>query len=382
MSTQSKPVQRNSGLSEVAIDSATSKDLEAIYTIEQTSFHGDRLTRRALRYLLDRGHATRLVARIAGQAIGYAVTLYRRGTSMARLYTLAVLPEFRGQGVATQLLERCEADAREAGCVTMRLEVRADNQAAMQLYREHGYVQFRIKDDYYEDHERALCLEKRLRFPVPVHRLDLVYYPQTTEFTCGPAALMMALRFLQPAFEFSQQIELQLWRESTTIFMTSGHGGCGPHGLALAAYRRGYEVAAWISHNGPMFVESVRDKQKKQVIALVQQSFEDEISHTAIAMHHAVPDLARIKRVIDQGGVPLALISSYRIDRSKSPHWVVVSGYDDHFIYIHDPYWDRDQTFDVLSDRTYMPIPEESFWSMARFGTNRVSAFLFICRPV
>jgi hypothetical protein len=51
---------------------------------------------------------------------------------------------------------------------------------------------------------------------------------------------MMAMKALDPAMELNRTLELRLWREATTIFMTSGHGGCGPYGLALSAYRRGF----------------------------------------------------------------------------------------------------------------------------------------------
>jgi len=37
------------------------------------------------------------------------------------------------------------------------------------------------------------------------------------------------------AYQPSREEEINLWREATTIFMTSGHGGCHPIGLALAA---------------------------------------------------------------------------------------------------------------------------------------------------
>src|SRR3546814_2094248 len=42
-------------------------------------------------------------------------------------------------------------------------------------------------------------------------------------------------------------LEIRIWREATTIFMTSGHGGCDPYGLAVAANRRGFHAKVYVS---------------------------------------------------------------------------------------------------------------------------------------
>jgi hypothetical protein len=39
-------------------------------------------------------------------------------------------------------------------------------------------------------------------------------------FTCGPAALMMAMHGLNRDYQPSREEEINLWREATTIFMT------------------------------------------------------------------------------------------------------------------------------------------------------------------
>src|SRR6516162_8974963 len=85
-----------------------------------------------------------------------------------------------------------------------------------------------------EDGGDALRFEKRL---VPNLRALAVappYFHQTTEFTCGPACIMMALAWADRKFKPAPAFEFQLWREATTIFMTSGPGGCGPYGMAVA----------------------------------------------------------------------------------------------------------------------------------------------------
>ncbi len=67
---------------------------------------------------------------------------------------------------------------------------------------------------------------------------------------------MMAMSALDPGYALSRREELQLWRESTTTFMTSGHGGCHPHGLVLSAAQRGFSVKVWIIQEGPLFART------------------------------------------------------------------------------------------------------------------------------
>jgi hypothetical protein len=270
--------------------------------------------------------------------------LFSRGTSMARLYSIAVHPDFARCRIGDRLLEAAEAVALERDCVSMRLEVRRDNPPSLNLFRRHGYRQFKEVLDYYEDHMDALRFEKRL---VPQLQLDLVkvpYYQQTLDFTCGPAALMMAMKALDPTLELNRKLELRLWREATTIFMTSGHGGCGPYGLALSAYRRGFDLEIHVNEDNVFLVDSVRSAEKKEVMRLVQEDWIEELQPVAgrycICGSLGVDEL---RQKFEAGGIPLVLISSYRIYGERFPHWVVVTGFDDHYIYVHDPLVDDEK---------------------------------------
>ena len=105
------------------------------------------------------------------------------------------------------------------------------------MYEKLGYHPFGRIKDYYEDQADALRYQKRILYRE--HQFDfqpIPYYQQTTEFTCGPAALIMAMQALNKKTQADRSMKLQLWREATTIYMTSGHGGSSPHGLELAAW--------------------------------------------------------------------------------------------------------------------------------------------------
>ncbi len=356
-------------------------DVTALTELEERCFSSDRLSRRSFLRMVATDRAWLLVAeRGDGELLGYALVLFHRGTSLARLYSIAVDPAARGRGVAEVLLQRAEEAAAARGRVFMRLEVNAGNHGAIRLYEKLGYQRFGVYVDYYADHADALRMQKRIaHYPHDASHRSLPYYAQTTEFTCGPAALMMAMAALNPGYQPSRSEELQLWREATTIYMTSGHGGCGPHGLALAAWRRGLRARIHISQRGPLFVEGVRRAEKKSVMEQVHGDFLTQLQATDVELHYAAADLATLRRAIAAEWVPLVLISTWRYDRKKSPHWVVVTAIDERFVYIHDPDCDE-QTDRNAFDCQYLPIEIAPFLKSMQFGQQRLRAALLIGR--
>ena len=358
---------------------ATLADLDALLHLEQICFDSDRLSRRQFRYLLTKGHARLLVYESTGEVMAYVLLLLSRGTSMARIYSIAVAPEARGQGIGRALVEAAEAAAREEGKISVRLEIRRDNAASQALFLGLGYRQFEVKRGYYEDHMDALRFEKSL---APALRLDQVtvpYYEQTLDFTCGPASLMMAMKALRPELKLDRALELRLWREATTIFMTSGHGGCGPFGLALSAWRRGFAVEVFVNEGADFFVDSVRSPAKKEVIRLVQEDFLDELHALHVPLHFSPIALPQLRERFEAGGIPVVLISSWRIYGEKFPHWVVVTGFDERFVYVHDPFIDYEKGETVL-DSLNMPIAQEEFARMTRYGRAGLKAVLILGR--
>ncbi len=75
--------------------------------------------------------------------VGIAVCFVGFSTFAARplvnVHDLAVIPEYRRQGVGRRLLERVEAKGQELGCCKLTLEVREDNPSAQRLYRKVGF---------------------------------------------------------------------------------------------------------------------------------------------------------------------------------------------------------------------------------------------------
>ena len=136
-------------------------DLDALLRLE-AFFPSDRMARRQFRYQIRQGRWRLRVAVRGGQLLGYAMTALRRGVGVARLYSIAVDPDARGQGVGGALLADAEALARAHGCHEIRLEVRVRNRPAIAMYEARGYVRFARRAAYYEDDTDAFRYAKAL----------------------------------------------------------------------------------------------------------------------------------------------------------------------------------------------------------------------------
>jgi ribosomal protein S18 acetylase RimI-like enzyme len=361
------------------IRAATLDDLDALVELENNSFNYDRISRRSFRHLLTKGHAITLVYEMDGQMAGYILALLRQGISLARIYSLAIHPDQRGKGIGKQLAQAAEAQILAHDCVCVRLEIRPDNTPSIRIFESLGYRVFDSVDDYYEDHSDALRFEKFL-MPKP-ELVRVPFYAQTLDFTCGPAALMMAMKALDPSIPLDRKNELRIWRESTTIFMTSGHGGCGPHGLALAAHHRGFDVELHVNDTGALFMNSVRSPEKRDVMRLVQEDFIEQMQNLLIPLHYGSLKVADLEVLFEQGAIPLVLISYYQFYQEKFPHWVVVTGFDSRFVYINDSFVDARQG-ETITDCVNIPISKQQFDRMARYGKSGQKAVLLLRRNI
>ena len=366
------------GYMDLVFRTATLDDLPSLLALEQQCFTSDRLTPRSFQWMISRAHGQLVVAEHQGGIQGYALVLFHRGTSLARLYSIAIAVQARGQGLGQRLLQEIEARALAHDCAYLRLEVRSDNPSAIALYERNGYRRFALIHDYYQDHADALRLEKRILQHRETRNIRVPYYPQTTDFTCGPACLLMAMGALQPGRLLERREELQIWREATTVFMTAGHGGCSPQGLALAAWQRGFRVRLQVNTVGPLFLNGVRDERKKDVMRLVHEEFCAQLAQSSVQQVLGGPlDLSRL---LHDGGQPLVLISSYRLTRSKAPHWVMVTDCDPDFVYLHDPDVDHSQHRQAV-DCQHLPVSHAEFAKMCSFGSSKLRAAVVLYAP-
>ena len=80
----------------------------------------------------------------------------------ADLLTIAILPDFRGQGLAQSMLAELESWAKAKGATEVILEVDVNNAGAIRLYKFAHYEEISIRANYYGLGLDALIMRKAL----------------------------------------------------------------------------------------------------------------------------------------------------------------------------------------------------------------------------
>lgn len=92
-----------------------------------------------------------LVAKIDNEVIGFVGTWIVLDES--HITNIAVHPNYRKQGIASQLIDALLNLCKSQGCVAYTLEVRSSNKAAKALYEGYNFKQEAIRKGYYENNK-------------------------------------------------------------------------------------------------------------------------------------------------------------------------------------------------------------------------------------
>ena len=101
-----------------------------------------------------------LVAHEKGVIVGYAGVAL--AGDVADIHNIAVIPNYRRQGIASHLLDELERWAISKGVAALMLEIREGNKEAFPLYEKRGYSVISRRDNYYALGVHALIMRKEL----------------------------------------------------------------------------------------------------------------------------------------------------------------------------------------------------------------------------
>jgi len=138
---------------------ASWRDLFAVQEIERACFKDDAWPLIELMAALTFPNIVRMKAVNKEKIVGFIAGDIRRNEDISWILTVGVLPEYRHQGLAKELMDKCE---HAMNMPHIKLSVRRSNQAAIQLYQKLGYAQVDVWKNYYHDGEDGIVMEKQL----------------------------------------------------------------------------------------------------------------------------------------------------------------------------------------------------------------------------
>jgi len=94
------------------------------------------------------------------QIVGYAAVLVVAPGVEADVLTVAVLPEYARQGIATHFMVELEKWSPSKEAAAMMLEVGVENSGAIALYEKLGYQSISTRKNYYGQGLDALVMRK------------------------------------------------------------------------------------------------------------------------------------------------------------------------------------------------------------------------------
>ncbi|WP_190972096.1 peptidase C39 family protein [Bifidobacterium vespertilionis] len=199
------------------------------------------------------------------------------------------------------------------------------------------------------------------------------HYRQTTEFTCGPVALLDALHRRGLAPSPTRDEELALWREATIVV------ACDPYGLALAADRRGARPEVYVSAAGPVLhPDSGLGILDARLARDTQLDFERQVRERGIAVRVGAFGAETIGRLVDDGRIAVVLIDELHMHGEACPHWVTVTGRDPSgALLVDDPWTDADFGESAV-DAFQMPVWQDDLDLMIRYDAPRSAQAMLV----
>jgi len=182
------------------------------------------------------------------------------------------------------------------------------------------------------------------------HPLDVPYIRQTWNATCGPACLMMVLKYWDPSFAFSPHVEFRLWQKSFSLVF---FGGTLPGGLASAAHTSGFRSEVYRKTPWPTCYPKA-----PRLVSLIDHWTMARARRQHIPIINGKESDTVLQDALNQGIPPIVMVNLKPLLGENVFHWIVLTGLDEKTAYINDPY--IPPGFPDTTKKNY-PIPRDLF---------------------
>jgi hypothetical protein len=213
--------------------------------------------------------------------------------------------------------------------------------------------------------------------------LNIPYYAQSAEFTCGPACVLMVFKLFNPLVKLNRTLEFEVWRQCNMI----GVRGADPFGMSVPLLNAGYEVHLITQRRRMIDPDLWRSR-------LREHSFTPEDARLAVfgiaenrkralgrglTVEYRRLTVEHIVKSFSEGFIMIALVHMGVVHQLDIPHWVVVTDAEEDHIAFNDPYPPK--------GGKGIRVCREEFQKMlddvgTRIGLSPSAIFIRNCNPV
>lgn len=141
----------------------TMAELDEVWRLDLRCFiDGEAYERETFRFLLSSPNTiARQIRSAGGEMVAFVVAVIEMD-GVGHITAIGVAPEHRRRGLARLLLRDIERSFRARAISTMRLEVRVENDAAIDLYEQLGFAVVQRMPAYYSNGSDGYMMVKAL----------------------------------------------------------------------------------------------------------------------------------------------------------------------------------------------------------------------------
>jgi hypothetical protein len=168
-------------------------------------------------------------------------------------------------------------------------------------------------------------------------RLEVPAYKQHFDFTCGPASIMMAMKYFDEKLRLSEDLEMDVWREANMVEIY----GTSRYGLAFSAAKRGFQVKIFANIVREGFVRELEPMIGKVDEKMLSFFFRERKQRCAelgvVEKKVATVSKNLLRDCLKSEAVPVVLSNTEYFSAEDVPHWIVICAIDENNIYFNNP---------------------------------------------
>lgn len=207
------------------------------------------------------------------------------------------------------------------------------------------------------------------------------YYGQTTLYTCGAVAGLLAMEiagspgFSGGASSGDRDLELAFWRRASN-FPAIEPVGLGVAMREILPAQHGIEV--YLDHSGPVLIESYSGFEHDFRAELQTESLRQADALGVPVLRERIT-VAEIARRVANGELALLLIDEAPMHGSVEPHWVLAHAADADYLVIEDP-WINSDAGETWVDTHDLPISHVDLDGMLAWDEAGYRGVVFLGR--